>query len=334
MKARVRKSGTYFYYFDGKKEIPLGTDHIAAITKWAELEKKDVHQAPLAAIKKITFRYCAEQYFASEKFKQKSPRTQKDYLYDAKKLYEFFDDPPVLADSITSPHIAMYRDWRKVTHSTQELALFSAIWFWAKERGYVTNENPATKVERNRGEGRSVSIDDALYGRVYEKADQPTRDAMDLAFLAAQRPGDSLRFKETDIHDGALHVRQNKTKMPVRIEIVGKLKEVIDRIMERKAQIDATPSKRNKVRSIALVVNEDGAALSQSALDNRFEDARRKAGIPLNDFHFRDLRAKAATEIDDTKGLEAAQRALGHTKSSTTQGYIRHRLGKLVKPTR
>jgi hypothetical protein len=43
-----------------------------------------------------------------------------------------------------------------------------------------------------------------MFKAVYDKADQPTRDAMDLAFLAGQRPGDSLRFGETDIRDGVL----------------------------------------------------------------------------------------------------------------------------------
>jgi integrase len=89
---------------------------------------------------------------------------------------------------------------------------------------------------------------------VYQQADQPTRDAMDLAHLAGQRPGDSLRMREQDIVDGALQVRQGKTGAPVRVRVIGKLAEVIDRIMARKATL--------KVRSFALVVNERGQPLS------------------------------------------------------------------------
>jgi len=321
MKARKRPSGTYFYYFNGTKELPLGKDYVAAIAKWADLEGG----SSTATV--ITFRFAAEEYFKSEAFKAKSPRTQKDYLRDVKKLYEYFDDPPAALSKIESSHIALYRDWRKSTHSTQELGCFSAIWAEAKEKGYTNRENPATGVRRNRGKGRDVYVDDDLFKKVYDKADVPTRDAMDLAWLAGQRPGDSLRFKETDIKEGALWVRQGKTGTRVRVEITGKLAEVIERIMARKRTTTG-------VRSLALVVNEKGQALSVSALDNRFEDARRAAGVDLNAFQFRDLRAKAGTEKEEQGTILDAQHLLGHASANTTRGYVRNRKGKLVKPTR
>jgi len=323
MKARVRSSGTYYYYFDGAREIALGKDYVAAVAKWADLEGGNSKSNTSTV---ITFRYAAEQYFKSEAFKAKSLRTQKDYLYDVKKLYEYFDAPPAALADIEPHWIALYRDWRKNTHSSQELGCFSAIWAHAREAGYTPRENPASGVRRNKGAGRDIYIDDALFDKVYEKADQPTQDAMDLAWLAGQRPGDSLRFKETDIKDGALWVTQGKTKAKVRVEIVGKLKAVIDRITARKATY--------KIRSLNLVVNETGQALSASALDNRFEDARREAKVNLNDFQFRDLRAKAATEVEEASGIAAAQHLLGHKSSAMTTHYVRNRKGKLVKPTR
>lgn len=323
MKARKRSSGTYFYYFNGTKELPLGKDYVAAVAKWAELESGNAK----LLVPKITFRFIAEKYFQSESYKAKAPRTQKDYLRDVAKLYEYFDNPPAPVDEIEPHHIALYRDWRKSTHSTQELGCFSAIWANAKEKGYTKLLNPASGIKRNRGAGRDVYVDDELFNRVYEKADQPTRDAMDLAWLAGQRPGDSLRFKETDIREGALWVHQGKTSARVRIEITGRLAEVIERIKARKA---ATPG----IRSLALVVNERGLALSASALDNRFEAARRAAGVELNSFQFRDLRAKAATETEEQIGMEAAQNLLGHKSSGMTAHYVRNRKGKLVKPTR
>lgn len=323
MKARKRPSGTYYYYFTGTKEIALGSDYVAAVAKWAELEGGN---AP-TKVSKITFRFIAEKYFASEAFKAKAPRTQKDYLRDVTKLYEYFDDPPAPIDEIEPHHIALYRDWRKSTHSTQELGCFSAIWAEAKEKGYTKLTNPASGVRRNRGSGRDVYVDDELFNKVYEKADQPTRDAMDLAWLAGQRPGDSLRFKETDIREGALWVRQGKTGTKVRVEITGKLAEVIERIKARKSATDG-------IRSLALVVNEAGQALTPSALDNRFEDARRAAGVDLNSFQFRDLRAKAGTEKEERDGMQGAQDLLGHRSANMTTHYVRNRKGKLVKPTR
>jgi integrase len=54
----------------------------------------------------------------------------------------------------------------------------------------------------------------------------------------------------------------------------------------------------------------------------------------IRKFQFRDLRAKAATDKEESAGLDAAQAQLGHSTSAMTSKYVRHRLGKLVKPTR
>ena len=323
MRARVRPSATYYFYDAGEKEIPLGKDYVQAVRRWAELEGGN---APAVAVDVITFRKVAELYLASPKFAGKAPRTQKDNLGELAKLYAFFDAPPAPLECIEPHHVAKYRDWRKSTHSTQEIALLSAIWSWAREQGYTKLSNPTVDVERNRGAGRDVFITDELFKRVYDQADQPTRDAMDLAHLAGQRPGDSLRMREQDIRDGVLHVQQGKTGAKLRIKVEGRLKEVVDRIMVRKAAL--------KVRSFALVVNERGQSLTASALDGRFGKAREAAGVGTMEFQFRDLRAKAATEVDEASGREAAQNLLGHAGAGMTKQYVRHRLGKLVKPTK
>ena len=323
MRARKRTSGTYYYQDTPDGEIPLGKNYVEAIRKWAELKAGD---APAQASAQITFRKVAELYLGSPKFKGKAPRTQKDNLGELKQLYAFFDNPPAPLEAIQPHHCAKYRDWRKSTHSTHELALLSAIWGWAREQGYTSLPNPTMGVERNRGPGRDVYVTDELFARVYRWADQPTRDAMDLAHLAGQRPGDCLRMREQDIRDGVLYVQQGKTGQKLRVHVVGKLAETIDRIKERKAKL--------KVRSFALVVNERGQALSASALDGRFGTAREAAGVSTMDFQFRDLRAKAATEIDEARGSDDAQGLLGHTGQAMTQRYIRHRQGRLMKPTK
>lgn len=323
MRARVRPTATYYYYDAGDKEIPLGKDYVVAVRRWAELEGGN---APVMASEQITFRKVAEAYLKSPKYAGKAARTQKDNLGELGKLYSFFDNPPAPLEAIEPHHIAKYRDWRKSTHSTQEIALLSSIWSWAREQGYTKLPNPTTGVERNRGAGRDVFVTDEMFSKVYLWADQPTRDAMDLAHLAGQRPGDCLRMRQQDIKDGALWITQGKTGTKLRVTISGKLKDVIERIMKRKAAM--------KVRSFALVVNERGQPLSASALDNRFGIARECAGIGTMEFQFRDLRAKAATETEDARGMDAAQGLLGHASAGMTTKYVRRRIGKLVDPTK
>ncbi len=338
MYARVRPSGTYYFYRpDNSKELPLGKDYVDAVRKWSELESGN-SKVNVAHV--ITFRFVAEKYVAKV-LPTKAPRTQKDNLAELANLYKFFDNPPAPLDQIEPHMIAQYRDWRKVTRSTQELALFSHIWNWSREQGYTAKPNPTVGVKRNRAKGRDVYVTDEVFQVVYDKADPATRDAMDLAHLAGQRPGDCLKFQETDIHDGALWVQQSKTGTKLRIVIEGELAKVIERIKARKAAIAAVArnsnsksSKSGMVISLALVVNEKGQALTASALDGRFGKAREAAGIATKDFQFRDLRAKAATEVEDQAGMDAAQGLLGHADGKMTRHYVRQRIGKLVKPTK
>lgn len=339
MRARVRPNATYYFYDTGLREISLGKDYVSAVQRWAALEGGAATAQAAAA---TTFRKVADAYIASPAFKRLKPRTQRDILGSGKlkkdktfggdlaKLYEVFDDPPMPLDDIEPHHVAKYRDRRNSTHSTQEIALLSAIWNWAREQGYTKLANPTVGVGRNRGDGRDVYVTDEMFEKVYLWADQPTKDAMDLAHLAGQRPGDCLRMKEQDIRDGALWVSQGKTGTKVRIVVSGKLKTVLDRIKARKAAVFAAKG----LRSLALVVDVNGKPLSAGQLDHRFGVARACAHIEPADFQFRDLRAKAATETDDARGIEAAQGLLGHASAGMTRKYVRRRAGKLVEPTK
>jgi integrase len=51
-------------------------------------------------------------------------------------------------------------------------------------------------------------------------------------------------------------------------------------------------------------------------------------------FQFRDPRAKTATDADEVAGTRTAQAILGHTTEATTAHYIRHKVGKKVRPVK
>lgn len=74
-------------------------------------------------------------------------------------------------------------------------------------------------------------------------------------------------------------------------------------------------------------MNEAGQPLTKNMLRNRFDAARDAAGIPKAQFQFRDLRATAATTVDDDGRIRHAQ-ALGHTKEDMTAQYIRHKVAR------
>jgi len=342
MRARARWNKTHYYYDWGgkpRREEPLGSDFVIAVKRWSEIEAK---QVPREA--QPTFKDAADIY-VREILPTKAPRTQQDNLKELVFLREFFDADALL-DDIEPTHIRQYLRWRQQkaiawfvekkrsappnaghVRANREIALFSHIFNNAREIGLTKAGNPCLGVKKHTEDGRDVYIEDDLYSRVYAHADDPTRDAMDLAYLAGQRPQDTLAYDERDIRDGFLFIGQGKTGKKLRMELIGELKAVIDRIRARKAAY--------KVISTALVVTETGQRMTLRTLQYRFRTAREAAGIPAKDFQFRDLRAKAGTDKTDATGdIRQAQKQLGHGSISMTEHYVRNRRGDKVGPTR
>jgi integrase len=358
MRARKRPYGTYYYLDTGKeagkprKEIPLGSDYVAAVRKWAELTMSDVRAGAL-----ITFRTAAERYLREE-LPKKAPATQELNLRELASLYKFFDAPPVMLDEIDPVHVRQYLDWRvqatiAAKHeanskrrkqgkpelpvakneghvsANREKALLSHIWNFARSKGLTNKANPCAGIKGHTESGRDVYVEDDVYNAVHEAAEQPLRDAMDLAYLTGQRPADVLKLTRADIKDGAVSVQQNKTGAKLRITIEGELAELIERIGAR------------KVMGLSLVNMMDGTPMSRFELRGALDRARAAAAAAhpalaakIKQFQFRDLRAKAATDKEESHGMGAAQDQLGHSTPAMTKHYVRHRKGKLVKPTK
>lgn len=335
-----------FYYngrdANGKRtEIPLGTDLNEAKRKWAELECKP---APVeTGLMKVIF-----DRYERDIIPAKAPRTQRDNLLCIGQLRKVFDTAPI--EAITPQHIAQYRDNRKskakgadvgtpaTVRANREIALFSHVWNMAREWGYTAKENPCRGVRKNKETPRDFYADDAVWSAVYEKAADELKDAMDIAYLTGQRPADVLKMMETDLRDGALEVKQNKTKKRLRIildddqGVRSQLGLVLDRIRARP----------RKVRSLYLVATPSGVPLNKNTLRVRFDAARVLAASAatesgavelaarIRQFQFRDIRPKAASEMGD---VLAASKLLGHTEQEITKKvYIR--VGENVKPTR
>lgn len=337
-RTRTLKSGKVwesFYYngrdAEGKRvEIPLGPDLNEAKRRWAELECR------VAPPETGLMRFIFDRY-EREIIPAKGVNTQKDNMLCMKKLRLVFDGAPI--DGITPQIIAQYRDKRGVeapVRANREITLLSHIYNMAREWGYTAKENPARGVRKNKEKPRDFYADDTVWQAVYDHACNELKDAMDLNYLTGQRPADVLKMKLTDLKDGALEVRQNKTNKRLRILVESdgmrtQLGQLIDRIRARD----------NKVASLFIVATPGGAPLNKWTLRTRFDDARdaaAKAAIEqgntdlaarIKAFQFRDIRPKAASETD----LSHASKLLGHTDKQITRT-VYQRVGETVMPTR
>jgi integrase len=322
---RIRKRGrkTWYYYDHGgkpRREEPLGNDYASAIQRWATLEGESGDNIPRV----LTFRHVADLYRVKV-IPKKAPATQKDNLRELGKLLAFFDDPPAMLEAIEPQHVRLYLTWRESApiRANREKALLSHIWNWARDKGYTAKANPCAGIKGNREDGRDVYVEDDAYLAVWNAAEVPLRDALDLLYLTGQRPADVLKMDERDIKDGFLRVRQRKTRKPLRLSESPALSAVLARIAERKAGL--------VVRSTRLVVGLDGQPFTRGELRGAFDRAREVSG---QTFQLRDLRAKAGTDKADSEGERAAQLLLGHTTLGMTMHYVRRRLGAKVTPTK
>jgi site-specific recombinase XerD len=325
LRVKTYGAGKPHYYYDAggkpRKWIPLGSDRNAAYRQYAELEGGNtVSAAP-------TFAEAAAKY-AREVLPGKAPRTQRDNEIEIAKLNEFFQGAPL--DEIRPKHCNQYGQWRKAApvRANREMALFRHIFDKARGAWGMTDaENPAHGYEKFAEQGRKhVDVDDTLYARVYAHADQPLRDALDMAYLTAQRPADVRKLDARHIINGELHIRQGKTQKALRISITGELAALLDRIATRKREY--------KIYHTALLVDERGQPLGKDALRYRFDKARRLAGVEKAAYQYRDLRGKAVTDIAATGDLKGARDLAGHASVTTTEGHYERARGCSVKPTK
>ena len=307
---RFHRKGKTWYHValvDGKRKwTKLSTDRAESLRMWAQVEGVRADDST-KLFSVIVQRYQREVY------PLKAPRTRQDNDKELIHLLRVLGHMPI--DAILPMHIRQYMDIRGETAKTRanrEKALFSHIFNKAREWGYTASQNPCQGVRGFKERGRDRYVTDEEFAKVRELAHPTVQDAMDLALLTGQRPADVLKIQTRDIRDGAVWVTQNKTGARIGIEITGELQTVIARIGDRP----------HRAISPFLIQEENGQPLTLTVLRNRFEKAKKLAGV---EFQFRDIRAKAAT---DTGDLAHSQKLLAHKNREMTEHYVRSRIGE------
>ncbi|HUX89118.1 MAG TPA: tyrosine-type recombinase/integrase [Gallionellaceae bacterium] len=311
---RMNLKGKTYYHVstdNPRKWTKLGQDLAIAKRLWAEIEGEQPDP------NNCTFGGIVARY-RKEVLPTKALQTQSGNEKELIKLEGVFSAMPI--DAIKPHHIKRYLDERGKTakvRANREKALFSHIFNFARALGYTDAPNPCAGIKGYRETGRDRYIEHSEFSSVWEKAHYTVQDAMDLAYLTGQRPADLLKLNRSDIQEGMLLITQNKTGKKLRINIVGELETLINRIIERQ---------QNAICCNAMLQDGNGQRLSYGALRTRFDKARKAAEV---DFQFRDIRAKTATDTDD---LARSQQLLGHKTRAMTEHYTRHRKGEKVEP--
>jgi integrase len=338
-RTRARKNGSIWvgYYYNGRDaegnrvEIPLGGDLDEAKVEWARLDRKAIPK-PAHLMGRLFDDY------ESKVMPRLTSGTQDDYRKGLKQLRNAFESAPL--EAMTPQVIAQYRDARSAkVRANREIALLSTMFTFAREWGLTDKANPCIGLRRNKETPRDFYAGEIVWDAVYAQAPSELKDAMDLAYLTGQRPADVLKASATDITNGFLMVGQGKTQKRLRIRLhdgatASDLSTFLDALLDRKAMAG--------IRSNNLITNQAGLRMSYAMLRNRWDEAREKAATKaaiegdtelsatIRQFQFRDIRPKAASEIED---IGHASRLLGHSTQEMTKKVYR-RVGEIVRPTK
>lgn len=302
------KSGTYYYVSRENKWLNLGKDLAIAKRKWSELDGG----IPAGGMAAIMDRYLTEIV------PKKAPRTQADNILEMARLRAVFGlmEPR----DIRPMHVAKYLDLRgqdAPTRANREKALLSHVFTLAMRWGAV-DVNPCRGVHRNPEAKRDRYITHDEYRAVWDKANLTVRCLMDLGYLTAQRIGDLLDIKRSDVSAAGISFTQNKTKKKLLVNMTPELKSVIDRA----GRIHP------KVKGMYVLSTRTGTPYTYDGVSSMFKRACKTAGIP--DFHFHDIRAKALT--DASRAGQDAQKLAGHATEAMTAHYVKLRDIEAVDP--
>jgi integrase len=310
MTARPSASGPrYFYNVRDGGKIPLGRDKAEALRKWADIEAGHEQGAQSNTLGN------AIRIYRRHGLPGKAAKTQAEYGKALDRLDAAFGAGRF--SQIKPLHIRQYLDKRSApVAGNREIAVLSALWNWARERGHTDLPNPCVGVRRHRERAREIYVTDADFRAVWDVAVPELQAMLDIARLTGQREADILKMRRTDIDAGHLWIRQGKTGKRIGIVIEGELAAVLDRALTR----------QRAATGPYIVQTDTGQRLTYAMFRKRFDEAR-KAG--KQQWQFRDLRPKAATDLDDVR---EAQQLLGHASESTTAEIYRRRRGEKVRP--
>lgn len=293
---RMRRAGAAFYYDAGgkpRKWIPLGSDKAKALARWAELRGSGAATRNVATL--------IDKYLAQSTV---SANTLTNYRAYAAVIRKYFGDAPV--DQVRSGHIQEFHDRYKYKMQGRNVViLFKQMLKKAVQWEWIPS-NPGDKVEVRPQPKRGRYLTDAEFMAVRAALPEHFRIAVDLAYMLGLRVSDVVRLKLSDVKDGHLAIMQKKTGEPLLIQMTPEIEEVMARAraLER------------PVRSMHFICNRRGNPYREKTVSYAFKVAAKAIGI--KDVRFHDIRAKSASDEQET-----AQKRLGHRSAAATLSYLR-----------
>lgn len=271
VKYTLGRKGNWYAYFNTGTKTAAGTTIYARLPLPSEPRFYESYAAFKAGRTKreakgvYTVRDLIRDYEQSSEFKTGLSRnTQTNYGTQLAKIADILGKFP--ANSLPDKAIQLPLDNEGWGGATQNLfvAVVRAMYRWARHptREKATLRPMVDFTPRKTGEHEPWPRDVLQAG--LEAEDDQVRLAVHLLYYTGQRIGDVLKMRWTNIEDGAIYVRQQKTGKEVWIPAHSALQ----------MQLDQTPK-----RGMTIICKDDGKPVPIGILRGRLQDFTAKMGV-------------------------------------------------------
>lgn len=266
-----------------------------------------------------------------------SKKTQANDAYQTRVIGEGFAE--FKASQVRAPHIVEFlKDFRDKprTHNAYR-SMLRELMRYAEERGFrEPGTNPVDSLRTLTIKARRRYITDSELRRIkvgicYGKDGKRTPSGpmicclVEMAYLTGQRASDLLSMEWSEIGKDGILFQPGKTLASTGVEVLIGWTPRLEKLVARLKAF-----KHSNVRYVFC--KQDGQRYTYSGAVTAWKRGLKRAGIP--DTQFRDLRAKALTDVDAKRGIVDAQRMGAHSTQAQTADYVRHKKAIKTNATR
>jgi integrase len=228
----------------------------------------------------------------------------------------------VRTGSLTTADVAKYLEKRKKAGRShggnRERAVLSAAYEFGMRNGYAAS-NPSRGVRRNKEKPRTRYVTTEELQAAITGARPEVQELLYAALLTGLRQADLLALRLSDLRGDGIHLCESKTGRARIISWSPELRKLVEGAVERSRRLQSNRQRKAAERSGVtppagtVFTGRSGQPWTLWAV----QSVMRRLNV---DWHFHDLRAKAATDAD--------HQVLG--RHSTLGTYLR---GERTKPT-
>ncbi len=252
-----------------------------------------------------SFKDVVKRYMASPDYvdlRDSSKRLYKTYL---NQLVEVFGGTDIAA--IRRVHVRAYRD--KISHkrgaANTSVLVMKVVMVWAMDADMII-ANPALGIKSLKI-GSYKAWPESLIERFIANAPEDLGRAVAFALYTAQRKGDVLKARWSDIEDGGINFIQQKTGRHIWVPIHPDLQEILN----------ATPR-----RGVMILTTKTGRPWTISNFKNAFGRACKR--LDVGGYVFHGLRKSAASRLAEAGcTTEQIKAVTGHESDHMAAYYAR-----------